>query len=167
MSKKYSIVRRILSQYSLLTTQYSLNMNFENKAYYLKIDATIKKIRTYFQKQFDDAGLDITVDQWVVLDNASRSEGISQIELADLVYKDAPTVTRIIDLLVKKEMVTRRMSDTDRRRFNICLTENGKAVFQQALPLAIEARQTGWKGMNEKDFKEFYRVLDTIYENYQ
>jgi DNA-binding MarR family transcriptional regulator len=150
-----------------LTTQYACNMNFENKAYYLKIDATIKKIRTFFQKQFDDAGLDITVDQWVVLDNASRSEGISQIELADLVYKDAPTVTRIIDLLVKKEMVTRRMSETDRRRFNIYLTEKGKAVFQQALPLAIEARKTGWKGMNEQDFKEFYRVLDTIYENYQ
>lgn len=141
-------------------------MNFENKAYYLKIDATIKKIRAYFQKKFDDAGLDITVDQWVVLDNASRTEGVSQVELADLVYKDAPTITRIIDLLVKKGMVTRRMSENDRRRFNIYLTDKGKSVFDKALPLAVEARKTGWANMGEAEFETFYRILDTIYENF-
>ena len=78
--------------------------NLVQRTYFLKIDATNKKIRNALQKRFDMEGIDLTVDQWLVLNHAFQNEGISQIELCDLVYKDAATLTRIIDLLAKKQL---------------------------------------------------------------
>ena len=141
-------------------------IDFETRGYYIKIDATIKKIRNYFQKRFDEANLDITVEQWVVLDNAYRNEGITQIELTELVFKDAPTLTRIIDLLVKKDILLRKVFETDRRKFAISVTTKGQETFKKALPIAIEARKLGWNNMSDEDFSHFYRILDTLNDNF-
>lgn len=97
-----------------------------NKAYFFKIDTTIKKIRNYMQRGLTDAKIDLTVDQWVVLDHLSFNTGISQIELGNITFKDPPTMTRILDLLVKKGYVTRLSYPSDRRKFTINLTEKGK-----------------------------------------
>ena len=71
----------------------------DQRAYFFKIDTTIKKIRSSLQKRLNESGIDLTVDQWVLVDHISRDEGISQNALAEITYKDPPTVTRIIDLL--------------------------------------------------------------------
>ena len=141
-------------------------MDFEKKGYYLKIDVTIKKIRSAYQKSFDDAQLDLTVDQWVVIDNICRNPGISQIALAEKVFKDPPTLTRILDLMAKKNYLYRQMPEDDRRKFNIYPTEQGKTVWEKALPLAIEARHKGWVGLSEQDYTDFYRILEKIFENF-
>ncbi|WP_044171586.1 MarR family winged helix-turn-helix transcriptional regulator [Flectobacillus major] len=139
----------------------------DHRAYFFKIDTTIKKIRQSLQKKLDDAQLDITVDQWVLLDHIFRnqSSGISQNELAEMTVKDAPTVTRIIDLLVKKGLAERSMAESDRRRFNITLTESGIQKFHEAFPIVAEVRRKGWGMLSEDDYQTFVRILDSIYIN--
>lgn len=139
----------------------------DSRAYFFKIDTTIKKIRQSLQKKLDDAQLDITVDQWVLLDHIYRSQknGISQNELAEMTVKDAPTVTRIIDLLVKKGLAERSMAENDRRRFNISLTADGEKKFHDAFPIVAEVRRKGWGDLSENDYQTFVRILDSIYNN--
>lgn len=139
----------------------------ENRAYFFKIDTTIKKIRQQIQKKFDTLKIDLTVDQWVLLDHIYRyeSKGISQNELAEMTVKDAPTVTRIIDLLVKKGLSERNMAENDRRKFIITLTEAGKNKFDEAYPIVAEVRKKGWGDLNDEDYKTFVRILDSIYSN--
>lgn len=45
---------------------------------------------------------DITTEQFSVLFNVVRKEGVNQKEMAGFVFKDQPTTARIIDLLEKK-----------------------------------------------------------------
>ena len=139
----------------------------ENRAYFFKIDTTIKKIRQQMQKKFDDLKVDLTVDQWVLLDHIYRfeSHGISQNELAEMTVKDAPTVTRIIDLLVKKGFSERTMAENDRRKFNITLTDAGRSKFEEAYPIVAEVRRKGWGDLNDEDYRIFVRILDSIYTN--
>ncbi|MES2517317.1 MAG: MarR family transcriptional regulator [Bacteroidota bacterium] len=139
----------------------------DNRAYFFKIDTTIKKIRQSLQKKLDDLKVDLTVDQWVLLDHVYRHEGggISQNELAEMTVKDAPTVTRIIDLLVKKGLAERTMAENDRRKFNITLTEAGRNKFHEAYPIVAEVRRKGWGELNDDDYKTFVRILDSIYTN--
>jgi DNA-binding MarR family transcriptional regulator len=139
----------------------------ENRAYFFKIDTTIKKIRQQIQKKFDDLKVDLTVDQWVLLDHIYRFEanGVSQNELAEMTVKDAPTVTRIIDLLVKKGLSERTMAENDRRKFNITLTDAGRIKFDEAYPIVAEVRRKGWGDLNDEDYKTFVRILDSIYIN--
>lgn len=139
----------------------------DSRAYFFKIDTTMKKIRQSLQKKLDDAQLDITVDQWVLLDHIFRNQknGISQNELAEMTVKDAPTVTRIIDLLVKKGLAERAMAENDRRRFNITLTDDGIKKFHDAFPIVAEVRRKGWGDLSEGDYQTFVRILDSIYNN--
>ncbi|QJD77642.1 MarR family winged helix-turn-helix transcriptional regulator [Spirosoma rhododendri] len=135
------------------------------RAYFFKIDTTIKKIRNALQKQFNDAGFDLTVDQWVVLDHIARNPGISQNSISEITVKDAPTVTRIIDLLSQKGLVERRMADTDRRKFLVFLTDAGQAKYDEVLPVVSAMRRKGWGNLSDDDYHQFVKIMDSIYQN--
>ncbi|GAB3691212.1 hypothetical protein GCM10027592_09060 [Spirosoma flavus] len=137
----------------------------DTRAYFFKIDTTIKKIRNALQKQFNDAGFDLTVDQWVVIDHLFRNPGISQNTISEMTTKDAPTVTRIIDLLSQKGLSERRMADSDRRKFLVYLTEAGEAKYHEVLPIVSAMRRKGWGDLSEEDYQHFVRIMDSIYTN--
>lgn len=129
------------------------------------LESTAKKIKLELQRKFNEIGVDITVDQWVVLLELHQHGTQNQVELCERCCKDAPTITRIIELLVKKELITRESCKEDRRRFNISLNKKGKALIQKLLPIVIEFRKQGWNNLTEKDITHFERITKKIQEN--
>lgn len=138
----------------------------DERAYFFKIDTAIKRIRYALQKRFIEAGFDLTVDQWVLIDHLHRNPGISQNQLGELTTKDAPTVTRIIDILTKKGLAERRMADGDRRKFLISLTSAGEDIYAQLLPMVVDIRRQGWGELSDEDYQHFTRIMDSIYKNF-
>ena len=96
------------------------------KNYGLLIDRNYRLIKQNYLKTFKEVGVDITTEQWVVLDNLCREDGLSQNELAAVSFKNAPTLSRIIDLLVKKNWLERRKSPEDKRSWLIFLKNEEK-----------------------------------------
>ncbi len=139
----------------------------DDKSYGFLIERTIKRIRQAFQKQLNANDADITVDQWVILDKLQKHDGLSQNEIADSTFKDAPTVTRIIDLLCKKGLTLRKMDENDRRRFKIYLTEEGHERIRKVMPVVTDLRRQGWQSLTDEDYTTLIRILDTIYKNYE
>jgi DNA-binding MarR family transcriptional regulator len=133
--------------------------------YSFLLDRTARKVKQYAQQQFKHGDFDVTVDQWLVLKNLSENELLSQTELANLVFKDHPTLTRIIDLLCKKGYVERIPHPQDRRSFQLHLTPSGVAKVTELRPRILEIREKAWENLTETDFEEFKRILDTIYQN--
>ena len=137
----------------------------DQRSYFFKIDSTLKKIRNFMQKNLDNAKIDLTVDQWVVIDHIFPNVGISQNELAELTVKDAPTITRILDLLVKKGFIERKMSETDRRKFNIFMTSEGEKVYKKAFEEIKKVRIAAYEKLEDEDFNQLVRIMDTIHNN--
>ncbi|WP_296701164.1 MarR family transcriptional regulator [Algoriphagus sp.] len=133
--------------------------------YSFLLDRTARKVKQYAQQQFKSGDFDVTVDQWLVLKNLSENQLLSQTELAQLVFKDHPTLTRIIDLLCKKGYVERIPHPQDRRSFQLHLTEVGVAKVIALRPQILEIREKAWENLSENDFEEFKRILNTIYKN--
>jgi len=133
--------------------------------YSFLLDRTARKVKQYAQQQFKLGEFDVTVDQWLVLKNLSEKGLMSQTELANMVFKDHPTLTRIIDLLCKKGYVERVTHPQDRRSFQLHLTETGVAKVTELKPKVLEIREKAWENLNETDFEEFKRILNTIYQN--
>lgn len=138
---------------------------FVSNPSFFKLDATLKKIRNYWQKNFDALNKDITVDQWLLIENLYKHKRITHNELARLTSKDITTVSRIIELLVKKDLVERQGSTDDRRKVFVQLTPAGINKYKDIRPLVLDMRKTGWKDLTEKDFQELTRILDVIYNN--
>lgn len=134
-------------------------------SYGFRIERTAKIIKQVMQRRFNAHHFDLTVDQWVLLDCLRQENGQSQNQLAERTFKDAPTVTRIIDLLCKKELIERRGDPNDRRRFKIYLTDTGQLKIKKVLPVVIELRKKGIEQLPRKDYDDLIRILDTIFEN--
>ena len=131
------------------------------------IDRVNRVMKLDLVRRFKRVGVDLTPEQWVVLSKAADKDELSQTELANASFKDAPTVSRIIDLLCKKGYMSRSAVNGDRRKFNISLTESGNEVVKLALPEVLEARKQGWNGLSKIDFENFIKVMDTVMDNYQ
>jgi len=138
---------------------------FVSNPSFFKLDATLKRIRNYWQKTFDANKKDITVDQWLLIENLYKHKKITHNELAKLTSKDITTVSRIIELLVKKELVVREGSPQDRRKVYLQLTVKGAEKYKDVRPLVLDMRKTGWAGLTEHDYIELTRILDAIYQN--
>ena len=80
--------------------------------------------------------------------------------------ENAPTVSRIIDLLCKKGLTERHRFENDRRRYKIFLTDLGKAQYEKVLPKVIELRKKGWDGLTENDYQQFTAIMDRIFSNF-
>ena len=119
------------------------------------------------QKEFTKNGFDITVDQWVVLYELYQDNDLSQNQIAELTFKDAPTITRIIDLLGKKKYLERKASKEDRRKFEIHLTSFGKKKVKQFLPVVVKLREKGWENLSDKQYKDLTNILDTVFDNFE
>lgn len=134
-------------------------------SYSFLLDRTARRVKQYAQRQFNELGFNITVDQWLVMKHLSEQGEMTQTDLGALLLKDNPTVTRIIDLLSKKGLAERRRHPSDRRCFMVALTAAGRRKVDQLKPRVRSIRLKAWEGLSPRDFAHFRRILDTIYEN--
>jgi len=79
--------------------------------------------------------LNMTFSQFRTLLALSQKDNITQREFADRIDTDTTTVMVLCDSLEKKGWLMRMPDATDRRVNRLVLTDDGKKVFSQALPL--------------------------------
>lgn len=130
------------------------------------MDRTLKVIKLNYLQTFRELGLDITTEQWVILDRLAEGDGISQTDLANDSFKNAPTVSRIIELLRKKGLIEKKRSKNDRRQFRIFLSGKGQEYHDRATPKVRELRRRGWGGLDDQDYSNFLRIMNQIGENF-
>ncbi len=134
-------------------------------AYSFLLDRTARRVKQYAQQKFKEMKFNVTVDQWLVMKHLHEQGEMKQHVLADLVFKDNPTVTRIIDLLCDKGLTVRKQHPDDRRSFLVCLTRQGKVKVVQMRPKIQKIRLKAWEGLSKDDFDHFQRVLNSIHDN--
>lgn len=136
------------------------------EVYLFLLERTVRQFRKYSQQLFDEQGITISGEQWVVLKRIGESEGINQREIADLTYKDPASVTRILDLLEKQDLVKREAVENNRRTYALFLTKKGQKLVEKITPLAIEVRRKGLENLKSEETETLKRILNQIYENF-
>lgn len=129
------------------------------------IDKAIKSYRQFAQKKLNDAGLEITIDQWLVMQALTEKPDISQQEIAERVFKDAASVTRIIDLLIRKNYLRRELHGSDRRRFQLDITIEGKTLMKNIAKVVAQNRAMALHNVPQEDLGQVRKTLNTIIEN--
>jgi MarR family transcriptional regulator, transcriptional regulator for hemolysin len=66
--------------------------------------------------------------QWIVLFRLRRQEGLSQVDLADVLELQPISLVRLLDRLVEHGLLERRHDPKDRRANRLFLTETGKQL---------------------------------------
>lgn len=107
----------------------------------------------------------ITTEQWAVLVNLSKQDKISQKLLSEISTKDQSTITRIIDILVRKKFIERHQSKEDRRSIVIHITESGLSTCKKVAPFLEGIFNDVLKGISDEKLKIFNEVFLQIDEN--
>ncbi len=136
-----------------------------DKAIAYKIQRLARLLRLHLVKFLQEAGADTTPEQWFILFRLYEQDGQSQGELADKDLQDHPNVTRMLDALEKRQLVVRRAAPFDRRKSLIFLTEAGRQLLAQILPLAIEERKKVLNGLTSQEINTFTDLLKKIEHN--
>ena len=98
--------------------------------------------------------IDLTHPQFVVLTTLAallrQQEWVSQTDIARFSDMDVMTVSQIIRLLVKKELIMREVHPKDSRANIILLTDMGLQKVNQALPLVESIDQAFFGKLGNK-----------------
>jgi len=117
------------------------------------------------QKNFKEAGIEITIEQWSVLYHLWKEEGQSQQQLCDATYRDKPSITRLVDNLEKSKLVKRVASKNDRRSNLIFLTKEGKILEQKTMEVANITLNEALSGVTNGQVEIAKEVLQMVYDN--
>jgi MarR family transcriptional regulator, transcriptional regulator for hemolysin len=135
-----------------------------DEAYGLFTNKTVKNIIRFLSFNMKD--FDITPEQWTVLKRLAENDGINQKELAIKAEKDQPTVTRILDILERKELISKQKNEEDRRSFILFITDKGLAVKDELTPFIEDLWEKQiLSGISEEDLKVYRNVLVKMNEN--
>lgn len=131
------------------------------------IDKAIRTYRMYAQKRLKENGFKITIDQWLIIKAILENPGIPQQEIAEKVFKDNASVTRIIELLVQSGYLQREINLNDRRKFNLIVTDEGKSIIESVQQIVVQNRKTALNGISATDLEIMNASLKKIIENCQ
>ena len=117
------------------------------------------------QKNFRNAGLEITIEQWSILYHLWKEDCLSQQELCNRTFRDKPSITRLIDNLEKQAMVIRMPSKSDRRINLVCLTDAAKQIQNLTIDLANQTMSEALVDVKREDIEIVKIVFQKVYDN--
>ncbi len=130
------------------------------------IDQASRTGKQYSQREFDRAGLGITVDQWVLLKIIEENESLSQSELAEKSLRDPASITRTLDILQRKNLVSREPIPENRRQYDVQLTEEGTEFVKANMNMVEAHRARSIEGFSEEELTTLKSFLQRIQQNF-
>ncbi len=109
--------------------------------------------------------LDITSEQFGIIFLLYYKDGLYQSQVAKLLRKDRPNITRMVDILEKKGYITRKKDNENKRIIKLFITESGKETAKLLEPLREDFYKNMVDGFSDNDIKDLYKLLEKIRNN--
>ena len=154
-----------LSLYSCLNNYMPNNQFKRGELYSFITGKASTAIARRLQKNFKQAGVDITIEQWSVLYHLWKQDGLSQQQLCDATYRDKPSITRLVDNLEKLSLVKRVASKNDRRMNMIYLEKTAIELQDKTMELANQTLNESLEGVTIEQIEIAKMVLQKVYDN--
>ena len=118
------------------------------------------------ERELAGLGHDLTFSQYITLKKlATGTAGVTDLARAAEVNPGA--MTRLLDKLEAKGLVTRTADPDDRRATNIGLTDAGQRIWQDINQCGMRVREQAMAGMTEADRSQLTRLLEQARDNLQ
>lgn len=119
------------------------------------------------RKAFDRlaVGLGVTRAQWKVLFKLTRTPGLRQVELADMLDLEPITLCRIVDRLEEAGYVDRVRDPADRRAWRLQVTEKAQPLMEKLTAVGAELVDEAFAGIDPQEIEITRNVLARVREN--
>jgi DNA-binding MarR family transcriptional regulator len=129
------------------------------------IGQTARSLGRRIQRNWRDAGSEVTIEQWSIMKQLWIKDGQSQQELSVCTDRDKPCTTRLIDTMEKHNLVVRVPDQNDRRVKLIYLTHQGKELQKLLTDQIVQSEKEALDGVDEQELAVCRKVLQQICAN--
>jgi DNA-binding MarR family transcriptional regulator len=103
----------------------------------------------------------LTFPQYIVLAAlAAHQQACTMRDLTSATFEDPPTMTGIVDRLVKTGLAQRTRSETDRRVVLVEATAEGKALYEKANDSIIHDTTEGFRHLSDDDLETVEQLFE-------
>lgn len=131
----------------------------------LIINETEKLISNSITRKFKENKIDITFEQYTILNKLWDTNSLSQCHLALLTNRDQASTSRIINTLIKNELIIRKCCAKDKRINRIELTEKGSNLEKPVLKIIHECFEIATKDLYNNEILQGLEFLNKVKEN--
>ena len=129
------------------------------------IENAIRTYRKFAQEQISEHIDGITVDQSLALIYIHKFPGMSHHSLADLLFKDGASLTRMIKTMEKNDFLQREINPEDLRRYQLKLTPKGSDIVQALSQVIKTNRSRALQGISAAEETQLKTILQKIIDN--
>lgn len=107
----------------------------------------------------------VSLEQWRVLSLLADGGGHPMNEIAEYAMVPPPTLTKIIDRMVERNLVYRRLDDADRRRVLVLLARRGRDLHRTLIAKVQQEEQAMLQQVDESDRAQFEQILTRMLDH--
>ena len=111
------------------------------------------------------AEFEVNPEQWAILVRLWERDERTQSELAEVTFRDKPSVTRMLDGLVRAGYVVRARDPADARCQRILLTRAGRDLEAQLVPRVRAFVKRLLRGISPAELQTTLETLRRMYFN--
>ena len=123
------------------------------------------KLKQYTASMLKQQKIDLTPEQFLLIDLLWNQGPLSQQELAYQMQKDKNSITKLVDAIERKGYVVRQQNQNDRRSNTIVLTDLAISLKDDAKTKGISILNNILEGISEDELHSFLETLDKLCSN--
>jgi DNA-binding MarR family transcriptional regulator len=134
-----------------------------DKRLFFKMNLAQRLLLKHFDKEMaEKTGVPIT--QVAALFFLDRNDGCLLKDLSEALYQNKSAITTLVERMEKNGLVLKKASETDGRAAHIFMTDKGRSVCAEAIPLVKANNEKLSSQFTEDEIETVHRVLDRIIE---
>jgi len=130
------------------------------------VGRTSRSIIKRLTNKFSNAGFDVSYEQWSILVHLYRKDGQTQQELANIAVKDKAAITRLLNVLEKKNIVLRIPDRNDKRSKLVYLTNKAKEFKNELIAVVEDLLKEAELGVSSEEVTQCKVTLNKIFTNF-
>ncbi len=124
-----------------------------------------RSMRSAVNQELVHQGFKITMEQMIVLMYLRQKDGQPQQELAVRLNKNKAAITKVVDQLERRALISRKHDPHDRRHKLIYLTDTAKTLWKKADQVMASIINTACLGIEETALHTTCEVLEQVVVN--
>ena len=132
-------------------------------AVYLNLAAC--KLKQYTALVLKQNDVNLTPEQFLLIDLLWNHGSMSQQKIADAMHKDKNSVTKLVDGLEKKLLVERQRDKQDRRSNLVVLTPKAEEIKLETKEKGVSMLDDILQGISDEELRGFLSTLEKITKN--
>jgi DNA-binding MarR family transcriptional regulator len=140
--------------------EYSFNSSLGNLS-----NSISKLLGKTLMHKLSEKEIDITPNEWFLISMLYQKKICTQNEIVENIGQNKVKVTRVIDNLELRKIISREISKVDKRFKHVELTKAGIELYFKILPIANKTIEKALTGFDKKEYELLLEFCNRINRN--